>query len=284
MGNQKVIVEKLSLNKIKLGKNSRLSVSEEELSGLMQSIKEVGLLQPIGVVKNGTGYEICYGNRRFMACSRLGFTHIPVILHEKKKESDIDLKNLTENVQRRQISLAEAGRYMELLVKEGLSRAEISVRLGVSKGYVDNCIAAIREVPKEYRDDLDIKVEKGNKTKRTPGKISVRAAMAILSARKSFRLDNEQAKLLFKAAKGEDSFDASNVKKYASAIKSGEKDFINTVPKIRTVNVNFSITDKDYRELYEKHIENGPFRSLSGLAQAVLRQEKNVKFNIIRSF
>ena len=47
-----VAITNLSLNKIKLARNSRMSVTDEEIAGLMQSIKEVGLLQPIGVEKS----------------------------------------------------------------------------------------------------------------------------------------------------------------------------------------------------------------------------------------
>lgn len=51
-------VKELPVNKIKLGRNSRLDIKNEELSGLMQSIESEGLLQPIGVVKRGRGYEV----------------------------------------------------------------------------------------------------------------------------------------------------------------------------------------------------------------------------------
>jgi ParB-like chromosome segregation protein Spo0J len=43
----KVEIRNIPLNKIKLGRNSRLSVSKEELAGLMQSIKEQGLFRAI---------------------------------------------------------------------------------------------------------------------------------------------------------------------------------------------------------------------------------------------
>ncbi len=125
---QKVEIKELPMNKIKIGRNSRMSVSKEDLSGLMQSINSTGLLEPIGVIKAKTGdsYQIAYGNRRFMAFSKLGLHSIPAVIHEYKNENDVDVKNLAENVQRRNISLAEIGRYASILEGEGLGKKGIS--------------------------------------------------------------------------------------------------------------------------------------------------------------
>lgn len=274
----KVEVRNIPLNKIKLGRNSRLSVSKEELAGLMQSIKEQGLLQPIGVVKSGTGFEIAYGNRRFMATSKLGLSHIPAIVHESKKRSDIDLKNLTENIQRRNISLQEAGRYIELLRGEELTVAEIAVRLGVSHGYIDSCVKAFKEVPKEFRDDLEVRV---TNQKKAPGKIAIGTARKILSAAKTFRLDSDEVKKLFHAAKSNEKFEETAVNRYASALKHGKKDFVGTVKPLRSITPSFLVTAEHADELTEKFVTNGPFKSLTGLMRAILRGEKSVKIDVL---
>lgn len=281
--NQKVVVQKMALNKIKLGKNSRMSVSKEELGGLMQSIKEVGLLQPIGVSKNGSGYEICYGNRRFMACSRLGFTHIPVILHERKKESDIDIKNLTENIQRRNISLSEAGRYIRLLESAGLEKSEIAVRLGVQRSYIDGCLKAFNDVPDRFKDDIEINVTGRGKTKRRPGKISVSTSSSILIAKRKLRLNTKQTELLFEAAKKDD-FNTSAVAAYARAASRGAtsvSEVLESAPKLKNVNVHFLIKESELDRIEEKHVINGPFKSLSDFFRAVLRGEKSERINAI---
>jgi ParB/RepB/Spo0J family partition protein len=186
-------IQVIPLNKIKLAKNSRMSVSSEELDGLMLSIKSVGLLQPIGVVKAGSGYEVCYGNRRFLACSKLGLSKITAVVHTNKREFDRDIKNLTENIQRRNLSLAECGRYIEILSKEGLSSRECAARLGVSISYVKGCQTAYARVPKEFRDDLEIKV---SSEKLAPGKISIKTAQkrAINLWSKTFRNMRRQSR------------------------------------------------------------------------------------------
>ncbi len=281
---KKIVVQKLSLNKIKLGKNSRLSVSKEELSGLMQSIKEVGLLQPIGVAKNGSGYEVCYGNRRFMACSKLGFTHIPVIVHEDNKKSDIDLKNLTENVQRRNVGLAEAGRYITLLKEEGLSLSEIAVRLGVSGSYVSECASAYNYVPAKYRDSLEVGIGGTGKRSvkaRAKGKIAVTTATKIINAAKSYVLDDEQKNKLFEAAKSDERFTVENVRKYAAAIKNKAKDPIGAVEPLTHVECKFWMKKIDMEALKQKHVDEGPFRSMTALFKAILKGEKAVRVPVV---
>ena len=54
-----------------------------ELDLLMKNIQEKGLLQPIVVSATGTGrFRIVAGYKRFLACKRLGWSSVPVIIHE----------------------------------------------------------------------------------------------------------------------------------------------------------------------------------------------------------
>lgn len=279
-----VTITKMPINKIKLNKNSRLNIDPEELDGLMQSIKSEGLLQPIGVIKNGSGYEICYGNRRFLACSKLGVTTIPCIVHEKKKESDVDIKNLTENVQRRNISLAEVGRYIELLEGEGLSKQESAVRLGVSIGYVEGALSAFREVPKEFRSDIEVNVSRKHKGGRTaPGKISMSSARKIVSAVKSGILSNSQAKKLYVAAKESSDFNPSNLPKYIKTIAGGENNFL-AKGAVRLVSIRVPMSERHYEELKKEHVDNGPFKTVGGFLVAVLSGEKSARIKVLKGY
>lgn len=280
---QQVVIQAIPLNKIKLSRNSRTSISQEELDGLMQSIKEVGLLQAIGVVKKGTGYEICYGNRRFLACSKLGMTKIPAFVHDNKREVEIDVKNLTENIQRRNLSLSEVGRYIELLKKDGLTTAECAVRLGVNRGYVEACIRAYNEVPEKFKDDLELSITKGaNETKaKKAGKISVTSAKHIINASKAYGLSETQKEKLFEMAKKDERFLPENSRKYAAALKSGVKDPISAVKPLQHVMVQFWTTKEHLEELRKKHVDEGAFRSLNGFFVAVLKGEKSARIQVV---
>lgn len=275
-----VEMKTMSMNKIKLGKNSRLDVSDEEIAGLMQSIKEVGLLQPIGVVKldNGT-FEIAYGNRRFLAMSKLGKKTIPVIVHP---DQDVDLKNLTENIQRRNISLTEAGRYIALLKETyKLTLPEIAVRLGVNKSYVTSCLNAFSHVPEEFQKDLELRV--GNDTsKKVPGKISIKVANAIVNAQKGMGITKADVRKLFKAAKENDDFSPSNINQYVSAVKAGKKNPVKEASLISHCRVQFFAERKYLEELEDKFVTNGPFKTLNGLFVAVLKGEKSLHVKVVK--
>ena len=54
---------------------------EEELSGLSESIRSNGILQPLSVRRTTCGnYEIIAGERRFRACKQAGLEHVPCIV------------------------------------------------------------------------------------------------------------------------------------------------------------------------------------------------------------
>lgn len=275
-----VMVQNIPLNKIKLGKNSRLSIRDEDFAGLMMSIKDQGMLQPIGVVRRKTGYEICYGNRRFLACSKLGYSKIPAIVHEDSTEANIDLKNLTENIQRRNISLTEAGRYIQLLMDQKLTKKEIAARLGVSTGYVESCLSAYNEVPEEYRSDLE--VQRGS-AKLPPGKISITTAQKIITARKNLGLTKAETKKLYEAAKTNENFKPQNTWRYASALKNGKANFVDSVKAAKHVSVNFSLTEEDYDKLYTKYVIDGPYSTLSPFFRDVLAGKRSVRIPVLET-
>lgn len=277
---QDVVIKELPMNKIKLGRNCRLSTSEEDLSGLMQSINSIGLLEPIGVVegKDGKSWEIAYGNRRFMAFTKLGLHSIPAVIHKRRNDNDVDIKNLAENVQRRSISLAEIGRYAALLEGEGLNKKELAIRLGTSLNYVDSCLAAWQGVPKEFRDDISPQL---GGAKLEAGKISINAAKAILAVERKFDLNKKDKTILFKAAKEDSRFRAEDVNKYAASIKRGAKDPIGTVRPTKTLAFKFMMDEASYDSLMKKHVEEGPFKSFTALVKAVLRGQKQVVINFL---
>lgn len=284
MGTSPVKITEMAANKIKLARNSRMGVRDEELAGLMQSIKEVGLLQPIGVVKTATnGYEVIYGNRRFLALTKLGKTKIPVIIHAHKTSAEDDLKNLTENLQRRNISLIEAGRYIELLTQQGLQQAEIAIRLGVSKAYISNCLTAYNEVPKEFQKDIEVR-HQGGSGKKTPGKIAMQSVRAIMSADKSIRgVTSEVKRELFKLAKTEERFNHKNVMKYARAIRDGVKDPVGTTEHLKKMNVQFWMDESEWDTIHAQQVASGTFKSVHGFLVAVLAGTKNYKIRTIKA-
>lgn len=272
-------IEMVPLSKIKLAKNSRLNISNEELAGLMQTIKEMGMLEPIGLHKTGSKYEVIYGNRRFLAYSKLGRKVIPAMVFEKLTQAQKDLMNLAENVQRKNIGLIEVGRYCQLLLNQGLTRHEMSVRLGVPVNYIDSCLKAYSSVPTEFRKNI-VDLHKGRRKKQ--GEIALTDVKAIHNAVSNHRLSGDQKKNLYKHAQS-DKFNPKLVNEYAVAAKQGKKDLFRGIDAIKTVGIHLTMTEKEYDRLWIKHIEEGPFHSFSSFIAAVLAGQKSEKIKLLKS-
>lgn len=269
-----VDLTEVPMNKIKLGDNSRLNIANDSLVDLMTSIKEHGMLQAPVVMKNPKGsYDLIAGRRRFLAAGKLGWSKIKVAIHTIDKETDVVLKNLTENIQRSNISLVEVGRYIEKLRKD-MSPAEIAVRLGVSKNFVETASKAFNEVPKEFQKYLVL--SKGNERPK-PGQVPITTAKSILNARRAHNLTTGEVKRLFKAARTDENFQAQQIPKYAQAMKTGKKNFTKVVKPMRTMSLQYYVTEEHWADLHRKYVENGPFRGMNEFIQAVLQGKKAVK-------
>ena len=271
-------IQDIQMNKIKLGSNSRVRFNKADLSGLMDSIKSSGLLQPIGVTKKGSTYEVVYGNRRFLAASKLGMSRIPAILIDGEDQIEIDIKNLAENVQRSNVSLLEVGRYCSLLEKQGLNVREIAVRLGTSENFVTSAKKAFNQVPTEFKDKISVRSSGTNTAPK--GTIPLTAVNAIESATKSYRLSGEDRKKLYKFALTKD-FRPETVNNVAKAIKSGNKNIKAAASKAQSLRTHFMVSNNEYERLWNKHIEDGPFASMTALIRAILEGKVREKVRFI---
>ena len=88
---------------------------EESLGELADSIREVGLLQPVLVRPADDGYELIAGERRWRAARRAGLQTIPALVRETDDNSTLE-QALVENLQREGLNpLEEAGAYQQLI-------------------------------------------------------------------------------------------------------------------------------------------------------------------------
>ena len=131
----------VNINKIDNNKEQpRKSFDDESLRELAESIKEVGILQPITVKEVANGYEIIAGERRWRAARLAGLATVPVII---KKYSDLEAleASLIENLQRVDLNpLEEALTYKRLATEFNLSQEEIAARVGKSRAVVANAV------------------------------------------------------------------------------------------------------------------------------------------------
>ena len=127
-------VRYISLNQIRPNpQQPRRSFDEDSLSELAESIRSYGILQPLTVRRQGTGYELVAGERRLRAAAMAGLREVPCLVAQVGEE-DSALLALMENLQRRDLDCwEEAEALSRLIARYGLSQEEAARRLGRSQ-------------------------------------------------------------------------------------------------------------------------------------------------------
>jgi len=192
-------INNVEMSKIRFSKeaNARIGEIERDCHGLMNSIKEEGLLQPIGVIENeDSTYTIRFGNRRFIACKKLGFKTIDTIPAEGDlTEVDLIIQNLTENHHRKNLGVIELGHGCKALQKQGLNTAEIAVRLGMSKSAIQTAIELYEIIPVKHRPVVQFQTSKNRNI--TAGTISALTAKWIAKVGTRFSLSKSDIEKMF---------------------------------------------------------------------------------------
>jgi ParB family chromosome partitioning protein len=135
----------------------RKHIDAEGISGLAESVRAQGVMQPVVVrPTEGGGYELIAGERRWRAARSAGLATIPAIVRESDDRESLVLA-LVENVAREDLSPVEEARAYAVLMDEfGLSLGEVAERVGRSKPTVSNRVRLL-----ELPDDVLGLVERG---------------------------------------------------------------------------------------------------------------------------
>jgi ParB family chromosome partitioning protein len=130
----------------------RTVFDEEAMQELVDSIQEVGLLQPVVVRPLGSGrFELVMGERRWRACQAAGLATVPAIVRETK-DHDLLRDALLENLHRAQLNpLEEAAAYQQLLEDFGCTQDELSGRIKRSRPQISNTLRLLRLPPTVQR-------------------------------------------------------------------------------------------------------------------------------------
>jgi ParB family chromosome partitioning protein len=126
----------------------RRSFDEEALDELADSIREVGLLQPVVVRAAGPGrYELIMGERRWRAAQRAGLAEIGAIV-KQTQDDDLLRDALIENLHRQQLDpLEEAAAYQQLLDDFGATHEELARKIGRSRPHISNTLRLLNLPP-----------------------------------------------------------------------------------------------------------------------------------------
>jgi len=114
------------------------------LEGLVESIRENGIVQPVIVRKEGEKFELIAGERRWRAAQLAGIGKIPAVVRSVVEEKILELA-LVENLQRKDLNpIEEAKAYDILLEQMKLSQAEVAKRVGRERSSVANSLRLLK--------------------------------------------------------------------------------------------------------------------------------------------
>jgi ParB family transcriptional regulator, chromosome partitioning protein len=141
----------------------RQHFDEEALTALAESIRELGVLQPVLLRDLGDGsYELIAGERRVRAARRVGLQEIPAVVRESDDAAAL-AQAIVENVQRENLNpLEEAAAYQQLIEDFSLTHDQVAARVGKSRASVSNMLRLLQLPPSIQKAVRDKQITMGH--------------------------------------------------------------------------------------------------------------------------
>jgi len=140
----------------------RVHFDEDSLGDLTESIRQIGVLQPILVRQTDDGYELIAGERRWRAAQRAGLASVPAIVRAADDLGSME-QALVENLHRQDLTpLEEAAAYNQLLEDFELTHEQVAERVGKSRAAVTNTLRLLGLPPGVQRLLTDGRLSAGH--------------------------------------------------------------------------------------------------------------------------
>lgn len=163
----------------------RKEFAGEQLSELMDSIREHGIIQPLIVRLRHGKHELIAGERRWRASRELGLAEVPVIVREASDKDVLEMA-LIENLQREGLnSIEEAIAYQRLAKEFNLRQEDIAQRVGKNRATVANAIRLL-DLPSSVQQNL------------REGKLSTGHAKVLLGLKQPTEIESAAAQVIQK--------------------------------------------------------------------------------------
>jgi ParB family chromosome partitioning protein len=129
-------------------KQPRKHFDDSRLDELAESIRSQGVIQPLVVrVREGGGFELVAGERRWRAAQRAGLHQIPAVVREVAESQAFEMA-LVENLQREDLNpIEEAEGYQRLVAEFGYTQESLSLRVGKDRSTVANALRLLKLPP-----------------------------------------------------------------------------------------------------------------------------------------
>ena len=134
----------------------RMSFDTEALEELADSIRSLGLIQPVTVRRKASGrYQIISGERRFRACRSVGMEEIPAYIRDTDDQGMLEMA-IVENIQREDLDPIEVAMSYERLIDEcHLTQEQMALRVGKKRASVTNYLRLLK-LPAKIQHDLKV--------------------------------------------------------------------------------------------------------------------------------
>jgi len=128
----------------------RSDLTKESVEDLVESIKKVGIIEPLIVRKSGENFEVIAGHRRLFACRIANKIMVPCIVRDETG-LEAELLKVHENLARAEISPVDWAKHLTTLKTQyKLTTAKIAEVLGMSDAWVDQHLAILNYPEKIY--------------------------------------------------------------------------------------------------------------------------------------
>lgn len=212
----------------------RTYFDQDALNYLAQSIKNLGVIQPITVRKDGVRFEIISGERRYRASKIAGIKTIPAYIRLVDDQELLEMA-LVENIQREDLDAIEVAlTYQRLIDEIGITQENLSQRIGKERSTITNSIRLLKLSP-EIQDSI------------RRGEISAGHGRAILS----LPTQETQDFLFDKIVKN--GLNVRQAEILASELKKPKE--INTTPKTKELPNHLRKTQKKLSDIFNVKVD-----------------------------
>ena len=134
----------------------RMNFDQDALDELADSIRTLGLIQPITVRRKSDGrYQIISGERRFRACQLAGLDMMPAYIRDTNDQGMLEMA-IVENIQRENLDPIEVAMSYQRLIEEcSLTQEQMAVRVGKKRASVTNYLRLLK-LPAKIQHDLKV--------------------------------------------------------------------------------------------------------------------------------
>ncbi len=148
MATKEIALTSIRVSDSNVRKDLESGTEDADLDDLVSSIREHGLLNPVIVVEGSDGsYDLIAGQRRFLACKKIGMSTISAIVKYHLDDADRTIISLVENVHRADLSPMDKARAYQSIYSRYEDFERVAREAGVSTSTVRKYLDLLNLAP-----------------------------------------------------------------------------------------------------------------------------------------